>query len=148
MSSPIETYATVYNLQVADSEVTLVERPVATPLVQAKFTAPVNNPVEPSPHTPPLETTTPAEQPTCRPPLTIAPNSDTEEGEIVLWVHNHNYPLSPQSLINVIQGHPELDAGTLHTIAIGLANMAIGHTFQHLKAKSEIKQLCKELTDL
>ena len=47
-----------------------------------------------------------------------------------------------------MQGHPELDAGTLRTIAIGLANMAIGRTFQHLEAKSEIEQLRKELTDL
>ena len=47
-----------------------------------------------------------------------------------------------------MQGHPELDAGTLHTIAIGLANTAIGRTFQHLEAKSEIEQLHKELTDL
>ena len=26
-------------------------------------------------------------------------------------------------------------------------NMAISHTFQHLEAKSEIEQLCKELTN-
>lgn len=31
---------------------------------------------------------------------------------------------------------------------MGLANMAIGCTFQHLESKSEIKQLQKELTDL
>ena len=80
--------------------------------------------------------------------LTIAPDSDTEEGEIVSRIHHHNYPLSPQSSLNVMQGHPELDAGTLRTIAIGLANTAIGHTFQHLEAKSEIEQLRKELTDL
>ena len=47
-----------------------------------------------------------------------------------------------------MQGHPELDARTLRTISVGLANMAIGRTFQHLEAKSEIEQLCKELTDL
>ena len=47
-----------------------------------------------------------------------------------------------------MQGHPELDAGTLRTIAIGLANTVIGRTFQHLEAKSEIEQLHKELTDL
>ena len=47
-----------------------------------------------------------------------------------------------------MQGHPELDAGTLRTIAIGLANTAIGRMFQHLEAKSEIEQLRKELTDL
>jgi hypothetical protein len=35
----------------------------------------------------------------------------------------------------------DLEAGTLRTIAIG-------HTFQHLEAKSEIEQLRKELTDL
>ena len=80
--------------------------------------------------------------------LTIAPDSDTEEGEIVSRVHHHNYPLSPQSSLNVMQGHPELDAGTLRTIAIGLTNTAIGRTFQHLEAKSEIEQLRKELTDL
>jgi hypothetical protein len=38
-----------------------------------------------------------------------------------------------------MQGHPELDAGTLRTIAIGLANMAIGRTFQHLEAKTKIE---------
>ena len=47
-----------------------------------------------------------------------------------------------------MQGHLELNAGTLRTIAIGLANTTIGHTFQHLEAKSEIEQLHKELTDL
>ena len=47
-----------------------------------------------------------------------------------------------------MQGHPELDTGTLRTIAIGLANTAIGRTFQHLEAKTEIEQLRKELTDL
>ena len=47
-----------------------------------------------------------------------------------------------------MQGHPELEASTLHTIAIGLTNTAIGHTFQRLEAKAEIEQLRKELTDL
>ena len=47
-----------------------------------------------------------------------------------------------------MQGHPELDASTLCTIAIGLTNTAIGCTFQHLEAKSKIEQLHKELTDL
>ena len=47
-----------------------------------------------------------------------------------------------------MQGHPELDAGTLRTIAIGLANTAIGQTFQHLEAKSKVEQLRKELTNL
>ena len=83
-----------------------------------------------------------------RPRLTIAPDSETEEGEIVDCVYQHNYPLSPQSSLNVMQGHPELDASTLRTIAIGLANTAIGCTFQHLEAKSEIEQLRKELTNL
>ena len=92
----------------------------------------------------PEPTHTPIEQPQ----LTIAPDSDTEEGEIVDRVHRHNYPLFPQSSLNVRQGHPELDASTLRTIAIGLANTAIGRTFQHLEAKSEIEQLRKELTDL
>ena len=92
----------------------------------------------------PEPTHTPIEQPQ----LTIAPDSDTEEGEIVDRVHRHNYPLFPQSSLNVMQGHPELDASTLRTIAIGLANTAIGRTFQHLEAKSEIEQLRKELTDL
>ena len=89
----------------------------------------------------------PTHTPAC-PRLTIAPDSETEEGEIVDRVHRHNYPLSPQSSLNVMQGHPELDAGTLHTIAIGLVNTAISRTFQHLEAKSEINQLRKELTDL
>ena len=31
---------------------------------------------------------------------------------------------------------------------MGLANTAIGRTFQHLEAKDKIKQLHKELTDL
>ena len=96
------------------------------------------------PHTPtPKATHTPA-----RPRLTIAPDSETEEGEIIDRVHRHNYPLSPQSSLNVMQGHPELDTSTLRTIAIGLANTAIGRTFQHLEAKTEIEQLHKELTDL
>ena len=77
-----------------------------------------------------------------------APDSDTEEGEIVSRVHHHNYPLSPQSSLNVMQGHLELDAGTLHTITISLANTAIGRTFQHLEVKTEIEQLHKKLTDL
>lgn len=47
-----------------------------------------------------------------------------------------------------LQGHPELDASTLRTITMGLANMAISHTFQHLESKSKIEQLHKELTDL
>ena len=133
MSSPeLESYATVYNLQVANSEITLVERPIATP-----------------PHTPtPEPVITPIERPANRPPLTLATDSDPEEGEIVSRIHHHNYPLSPQSSLNVIQGHPELDPGTLRTITIGLANTAIGRTFQHLEAKSEIEQLRKELTDL
>ena len=48
----------------------------------------------------------------------------------------------------MLQAHTDLDVHTLHTIAIGLANTAIGHTFQHLDLKSEVKQLRKELTDL
>ena len=90
----------------------------------------------------------PIRTPTERPHLTIAPDSDTEEGKIISRVHHHNYPLSPQSSLNVMQGHPELDTGMLRTIAISLANTAIGRTFQHLEAKSEIEQLRKELTDL
>ena len=103
---------------------------------------------EPANTTPPRTPTPEATHTPARPRLTIAPDSETEEGEIIDRVHRHNYPLSPQSSLNVIQGHPELDAGTLHTIAIGLANTAIGRTFQHLDAKSEIEQLRKELTDL
>ena len=136
MSSPIEPDTTIFsnNVEViptrtefSASSVTLVD-PTTTPL----------------PSTPTPE---PIHTPTC-PHLTIAPDSDTEEGEIVSRVHHHNYPLSPQSSLNVMQGHPELDAGTLRTIAIGLANTAIGRTFQHLEAKTEIEQLRKELTDL
>ena len=122
-------------------------------LAQGEFTAStitlIDNPFKPSPHMPPPEpSVTPTEQPAHRPALTIAPNSKAKEGEIISRVHHHSYPLSPQSLLNVIQGHPELEARTLHTIAIGLANTAISHTFQHLKAWSEIEQLCKELTEL
>ena len=99
--------------------------------------------------TPLPRTPTPEPTPTpVRPRLTTAPDSETEEGEIIDRVHRHNYPLSPQSSLNVMQVHPELDAGTLRTIAIGLANTAIGRTFQHLEAKTEIEQLRKELTDL
>ena len=91
----------------------------------------------------------PAAEPTTHQPLlTIATDSDPEEGEIISRVRHHNYPLSPQSSLNVLQAHTDLDAHTLRTIAIGLANMAIGRTFQHLDLKSEIEQLRKELTDL
>ena len=85
--------------------------------------------------TPPRTPTPEATHTPARPRLTIAPDSETEEGEIIDRVHRHNYPLSPQSSLNVMQGHPELDASTLRTIAIGLAN-------------TEIEQLRKELTDL
>ena len=139
MSSPIETYATIYNIPATTSE----------DPVRAEFTAftitLVDPPTVPLPRTPTPE---PIHTPTERPHLTIAPDSDTEEGKIVSCVHHHNYPLSPQSSLNVIQGHLELDSSTLCTIAIGLANTAIGQTFQHLEAKSEIEQLHKELTDL
>ena len=141
MSSPINIFSSSIEVVSAQAEfgastITLVD-PSTTPA----YPEPVNT-------TPPL---TPAPEathtPAC-PRLTIAPDSETEEGEIIDRVHRHNYPLSPQSSLNVMQGHPELDASTLHTIAIGLANTAIGRTFQHLEAKSEIEQLRKELTDL
>ena len=103
---------------------------------------------EPVITTPPRTPTPEVTHTPARPRLTIAPDSETEEGEIINRVHRHNYPLSPQSSLNIMQGHPELDAGTLRTIAIGLANTAIGRTFQHLEAKTEIEQLRKELTDL
>ena len=124
---------------------------------QAEFGASTITLVDPSPvptypaHPEPIPSRTPTPEAThtpARPRLTIAPDSETEEGEIVDRVHRHNYPLSPQSSLNVIQGHPELEASTLRTITIGLANTAIGRTFQHLEAKSEIEQLRKELTDL
>ena len=119
-------------IQVADSEVTLIERSIATP-----------------PRTPtPEPVITPITRPENHPPLVLAVDSKPEEGEIITRIHNNNYPLSLQSSLNVMQGHPELDASTLHTIAIGLANMAIGRTFQHLEARSEIEQLCKELTNI
>jgi hypothetical protein len=111
------------------STITLVEQtPVPTYPAYPKpiTTTPPRTPTPEATHTP------------TRPRLTIAPDSETEEGEIIDRVHRHNYPLSPQSSLNVMQGHPELDAGTLRTIAIGLANTAIGRTFQHLEAKSEI----------
>jgi hypothetical protein len=139
MSSPTETYASLYNIQP-----TIAADPIRPEFAASTITL-VDPPTVPLPRTPTPE---PIPTPTERPHLTIAPNSDTEEGEIVSRVHRHNYPLSPQSSLNVMQGHPELDAGTLRTIAIGLANTAIGRTFQHLEAKSEIEQLRKELTDL
>ena len=125
------------------STITLVD---PTPIPAHVQTEPeVDPPTIPPPRTPTPE---PIQMPVEHLHLTIAPDSDTEEGEIVSRVRHHNYPLSPQSSLNVMQGHPELDATTLRTIAIGLANMAIGRTFQHLEAKSEIEQLRKELTDL
>ena len=139
MSSPTETYVTIYNIPA-----TTAENPI-----HAEFAASTITLVDPpTVHLPRTPTPKPVHTPTERPHLTIAPNSDTEEGEIVSRVHHHNYPLSPQSSLNVMQGHPELDASTLRTIAIGLANTTIGRTFQHLKAKTKIEQLRKELTDL
>ena len=139
MSSPTESYASLYNIQPT----------IAMEPIQSEFTAStitlVDPPAVPLPRTPTPE---PIHTPIERPHLTIAPDSDTEEGEIVSRVHHHNYPLSPQSSLNVIQGHPELEASTLRTIAIRLTNTAIGRTFQHLEAKSEIEQLHKELTNL
>ena len=138
-SSAIEVIST--QTEFGASTVTLVDpTPTPTHLAYAQAEPVVTTP----PHMPtPEDADTPA-----RPRLTIAPDSETEEGEIIDRVHRHSYPLSPQSSLNVMQGHPELDAGTLRTIAIGLANTAIGRTFQHLEAKSEIEQLRKELTDL
>ena len=139
MSSPVESYGSIYNVQP-----TISAEPLQSEFAASTITL-VDPPTVPLPRTP---TPKPIPTPTECPHLTIAPDSDTEEGEIVSHVHRHNYPLSPQSSLNVMQGHPELNAGTLCTIAIGLANMAIGRTFQHLEAKSEIEQLRKELTDL
>ena len=139
MSSPIETYATIYNIPTNASE-----DPIRSEFA-ASTTTLVNPPTVPLPRTPTPE---PVRTPTERPHLTLAPDSDMEEGEIVSRVHHHNYPLSPQSSLNIMQGHLELEAGTLRTIAIGLANTAIGRTFQHLEAKAEVEQLRKELTDL
>ena len=138
-SSTIEVIST--QAEFGASTITLVD-PTPTPahLAYAQAEPVITTP----PRTPTPETTTTPS----RPRLTIAPDSETEEGEIIDRVHRHNYPLSPQSSLNVMQGHPELDAGTLRTIAIGLANTAIGRTFQHLEAKTEIEQLRKELTDL
>ena len=125
------------------STITLVD-PSSTPVHLTYAQAEPDVATTPLPRTPtPEPIHTPA-----RPRLTIAPDSDTEEGEIIDRVHQHNYPLSPQSSLNVMQRHPELDTSTLRTIAIGLANTAIGRTFQHLEAKSEIEQLRKELTNL
>ena len=139
MSSPTESYATIYNLPTITSK-----DPIRAEFAASTITL-VNPPTIPLPHTPTPE---PVHMPTECPHLTIAPDSNTEEGEIISRVHNHNYPLSPQSSLNVMQGHPELDTSTLQTIAIGLSNTAIGRTFQHLEAKSEIEQLRKELTNL
>ena len=139
MSSPTKTYTTIHDIPATTSE-----NPIHAEFTASTITL-VNPPTVPLPRTPTPE---PIHTPTKRPHLTIAPDSDTEEGEIVSHVRHHNYPLSPQSSLNVMQGHLELDASTLRTIAISLANMAIGRTFQHLKAKSKIEQLRKELTDL
>ena len=139
MSSPTESYTSIYNIPTTTSE-----DPIHAEFATSTITL-VDPPTVPLPRMP---TPKPIHTPTERPHLTIAPDSETEEGEIVSQIHRHNYPLSPQSSLNVMQGHPELDTGTLRTIAIGLANTAIGHTFQHLEAKSEIEQLRKELTDL
>ena len=132
MSSPTESYASLYNIQP-----TIAAEPIQPEFAASTITL-VDPPAVPLPRTPTPE---PIHTPVERPHLTIAPDSDTEEGEIVSRVHHHNYPLSPQSSLNVMQGHPELDAGTLRTIAIG-------RTFQHLEAKTEIEQLRKELTNL
>ena len=145
-STPINVFSSTIEIVSAQAEfgastITLVD-PIPTPahLTYAQAEPVITTP----PRTPtPEVVNTPA-----RPRLTIAPDSETEEGEIVDRVRQHNYPLSPQSSLNVMQGHPELDASTLRTIAIGLANTAIGRTFQHLEAKTEIEQLRKELTDL
>ena len=144
MSSPVNIFSSNIEVISAQAEfgastITLVDPPPA-------ITYPVYP--EPANATPPLTPTPEDTHTPARPRLTIAPDSETEEGEIIDRVHRHNYPLSPQSSLNVMQGHPELDAGTLRTIAIGLANTAIGRTFQHLKAKTEIEQLRKELTNL
>ena len=139
MSSPTESYASLYNIQP-----TIAAEPIRPKFAASTITL-IDPPTVPLPRTPTPE---PIHTPVERPHLTIAPDSDTEEGEIVSRVHHHNYPLSPQSSLNVMQGHPELDASTLCTIAIGLANTAIGRTFQHLEAKTEIEQLRKELTNL
>ena len=155
MSSSIESNTTIFSNSIevisaqaefGASTITLVDpTPIPAHLAYAQTEPNVDPPTIPLPRTP---TSEPVHTPTERPHLTIAPDSDTEEGEIVSRVHHHNYPLSPQSSLNVMQGHPELDASTLCTIAIGLANTAIGRTFQHLEAKSKIEQLRKELTDL
>ena len=144
MSSPVNIFSNSIEVISAQAEfgastITLVDSSPAP--VYPAYPEPVNTtpPLTPTPE----DTHTPA-----RPRLTIAPDSETEEGEIIDRVHRHNYPLSPQSSLNVMQGHPELDAGTLRTIAVGLANTAIGRTFQHLEAKTEIEQLRKELTNL
>ena len=155
MSSPVEINTTIFSdsievisaqAEFGASTITLVDpTPIPAHLAYAQAEPNVDPPTVPLPCTPTPE---PIHTPTERPHLTIAPDSDTEEGEIVSRIHHHNYPLSPQSSLNVMQGHPELDAGTLRTIAISLANTAIGRTFQHLEAQSEIEQLRKELTDL
>ena len=139
MSSPVETDVTIFSNSIEVIPIHAEFGASAITLVDADpdTVTPPRTPTPESTHTP-IE----------RPRLTIAPDSDMEEGEIVDRVHRHNYPLSPQSSLNVIQGHLELDTGTLRTIAIGLTNTAIGHTFQHLEAKSKIEQLRKELTDL
>ena len=57
---------------------------------------------EPVATTPPRTPTPETTHTSARPRLTIAPDSETEEGEIVDRVLRHNYPLSPQSSLNVM----------------------------------------------
>ena len=74
MSSPIETYATLYNIPAT------TENPVRPEFATSTITL-VDPPTVPLPHTPTPE---PVHTPTERPHLTIAPDSDTEEGKSYL----------------------------------------------------------------
>ena len=95
MSSPIQSITTIPSSSIevipahaefSASTITLVDPPpVPTHLTyaQAEFNATTDPTTTPLPHSP---TTEPTTTPTC-PRLTIAPDSDTEEGEIVDRIH-------------------------------------------------------------
>ena len=74
MSSPTETYTTIHDVPATTSE-----NPIRTEFTTSTITL-VNPPTVPLPCTPTPE---PIHTPTEHPHLTIAPDSDTEEGEIV-----------------------------------------------------------------
>ena len=101
-STPINVFSNTIEIISAQAEfgastITLVDPiPIPAHLAHAQAEPVITTP----PRTPTPETTSPS----TRPRLTIAPDSETDEGEIIDRVHRHNYPLSPQSSLNVMQG--------------------------------------------